>query len=120
MTEDELFEGVAGALSLTGWAWLHTRRSDLAQIQGHPHSAGWPDLVAFGHGRVMALELKTQTGSVTPEQWAWLHRMRDAGVDARIIRPSDYDPLIRELTHRPEPSAEDIWAPMDESARTMP
>lgn len=104
MTEEELLAGVTEALGYgTGWRWTHIRRSD-GITQGHP---GLPDIIAVNadRGLVLAWELKVAKGVVTRDQHAWLFGLdRAAGVDARIIRPVDYDDalavILRGLTPR--------------------
>jgi hypothetical protein len=96
MDEDELLAGITGALSFGGWRWHHIRRSDQAVQQGSP---GFPDILAVKDGRLVAWELKSETGYIGGEQLAWVSALaRVPGVDARILRPSDYtDELLREL-----------------------
>lgn len=90
MTEDELLEGIVDALAAGGWLYQHVRRSDLAVIQG---SVGFPDLVAVHpeRGLLVFLELKSATGRVDPAQERWLTSLMVAGMDARVVRPEDYD-----------------------------
>ena len=62
-------------------------------------TAGLPDLL-FWHpswpGVLHAWELKTRKGAVTPAQRAALaHLATVSGVDARIVRPSDW-PALRD------------------------
>ena len=45
----------------------------------------------------MVLELKAERGRYREGQEAWLAAFRSAGVDARTIRPEQYDELVREL-----------------------
>lgn len=96
MTEDDLLVGVTDALTLGGWLWSHHRRSDLALMMGH---TGLPDIIAVhpGRRRLLVLELKTETGRLDPRQREWLAALVGAGVDARIVRPADYDELVAEL-----------------------
>ena len=94
MSEDELLTAVTEALTARGYRWIHERRSDLAQQIGFP---GWPDIFAVGHGRILSLELKTETGRVDPEQSAWLVSLQAVGVDTRILRPRDLNDFLREL-----------------------
>lgn len=96
MTEDELLEGVADALTVGGWIWSHSRRSDLAVIQGTP---GIPDIIAVHpeRARFVALELKADHGEPTRDQTRWLVAMERARVDVRLVYPEDYDALVVEL-----------------------
>lgn len=62
--------------------------------------AGLPDLLCLHAGRdvLLALELKTVKGKATPIQLAVLELMsRVPGVDARIVRPSDWSAILEEL-----------------------
>lgn len=93
MTEDELFAGLTDALTLAGWRWMHIIRSDGVTAG----AAGWPDLVAVHPSRnvVLAWELKGERTPVSSDQAAWLVGLRDRPVDARLIRPRDYDDALR-------------------------
>lgn len=110
MTEDELFAGITDALTLSGWRWIHTIRSDgVCQGTG---ARGFPDLFAVHPTRsqVIAWELKGDDGRPTSDQWAWIGPLavtstllvelagfsmhtENAPVrfDARIVFPADYD-----------------------------
>jgi hypothetical protein len=95
MAEETLRLKVKGLAKELGWLSYHThdsRRSD----------AGWPDvaLVHPKHGRFLVRELKTERGTVTPEQRKWLEALADAGVDAGVWRPMQYldETVLRELT----------------------
>lgn len=82
-SEDQLLATVTEALTLRGWRWTHSRRSDRAQLMGHK---GFPDLIAIRGERLLLAELKTEAGRLSPEQKAWLgafetaaYRHRDTG-----------------------------------------
>lgn len=96
MSEDELLQGLTEALTLCGWRWMHIIRSDGVTAG----SAGWPDLVAVHPDRdvVLAWELKGERGVVSGDQAAWLVGLRDRQVDARLVRPMDYDAALRVIT----------------------
>lgn len=79
-----------------GWMVVHYRpavagpqsRRYLTALQGHK---GAPDLILARDGRVLLVELKTQTGRATPEQRAWLAA---AGEHGRLWKPSQWDDEI--------------------------
>lgn len=89
-TEADLLAGLTDALTIAGWTWMHIIRSD-GVTQGH---AGFPDLIAAHSARPFALiwELKGPGGQLTHDQFGWLLALKGAtGVDARVVRPADYD-----------------------------
>lgn len=97
MTEDELLLGVTDALTIAGWTWTHARRSDQARLMGQP---GVPDIIAVSEHRrtMLAWELKTANGTPTYDQVAWLRALRAVrAIDARIVRPSDYDAVVQTI-----------------------
>lgn len=69
---------------------------------------GWPDVTALHmNGDILALELKTETGRVTPAQIEWLALLNGCGVEARVLRPSEVGWLIGRLQRHgrvPDPS----------------
>ena len=78
---------------------------DLGLLRYHTHDArrspkGFPDLVICGLGGVIFRELKTQRGTVKPEQSAWLNTLAAAGADAGVWRPEHLlsGQIARELT----------------------
>jgi hypothetical protein len=110
MTEDELLSGIADALTITGTTWVHHRNSRAAITQGSP---GLPDVLALVTCQLthtprtilLAWELKTRTGELSADQWRWYMGLaRVDGVDARIIRPGDYDAALAVILHRVHPS----------------
>jgi hypothetical protein len=60
-------------------------------------AAGWPDRV-FVRERIIFAELKSETGMVEPEQEVWLQRLRDAGGEVYVWKPSDWPEIERILT----------------------
>jgi hypothetical protein len=63
--------------------------------------SGFPDLIAVHHlaGRpLLAVELKTDVGQVTPAQQAWLTALAGCtGVVAEVWRPSSLERIIQQL-----------------------
>lgn len=60
---------------------------------------GFPDLVAVRRGRMVVVELKTETGTVTDDQHAWLTDLAAAGVEVGVWRPRDRDLVEAVLLH---------------------
>lgn len=98
--EDEFQATVTQLAETCGFRVMHVRR---ARVRGDRWAtatsiAGWPDLVILGHGRALFVELKSERGRVTDEQSALLAELRDAGLDARLWRPSDWPSIEATLT----------------------
>jgi hypothetical protein len=90
MTEDELLTGLIDAAAAGGWLWYHVRGWHPGMIQG---TIGFPDLVlCHAERRTIAfLECKAERGRVDEAQERWIAALRAAGVEARVVRPADYD-----------------------------
>lgn len=54
---------------------------------------GYPDLTLARNGAVLFLELKTQKGTLSPEQWDWMAQLPAM----LVIRPDDLDTLATVL-----------------------
>jgi len=86
MTE-RLFQGrVQQALRVAGFESYHTYDSRRS-------TKGFPDLIALhpGKKRILAIEVKTETGKVTLEQNAWLDMFSLCGVETWLLRPGMFD-----------------------------
>lgn len=82
--------------TLTGWRWMHVRRSVRGETGGWTTATtepGWPDLVLWRPGQLLFRELKSDTGKLTEPQRDLLLSLRAAGADVEVWRPSDW-PLI--------------------------
>jgi serine/threonine protein kinase len=60
----------------------------------HPHNSrhsapGWPDSTIIGRGGILHRELKTEHGSLSPEQRHVGELIRQAGGNWRLSRPRD-------------------------------
>jgi hypothetical protein len=64
---------------------------------------GWPDITLWHvtQQRLVFVELKTERGTVRPEQRERLISLAGAGSDVRIWRPSQGDEIIRFLAGAP-------------------
>lgn len=88
---------------LAGWQTMHVRRSIKGADGGWVTATsikGWPDLVLWGHGRVLFRELKTDRGRLTAAQAEVIASLSEAGADAGVWRPSDWDLAVSELHGR--------------------
>lgn len=55
-----------------------------------PHSAnGCPDIIGVYKGRMLALEVKTKTGTVKPHQEQFIRELRQCGAIAYVVRSLD-------------------------------
>lgn len=96
VSETDFQQAVIDLAKLRNWHVVHYRpavagpqsRRYLTALQGHK---GAPDLILARDGRVLLVELKTQTGRATPEQRAWLAA---AGEHGRLWKPSQWDDEI--------------------------
>lgn len=79
---------------------------DVAQRLGwwcyHPYdsrnsASGWPDLTLLRGHRILYLELKRESGTLTQQQIACHERLRTAGQDVYVMRPSDWPEIIHLL-----------------------
>lgn len=85
MSESQLQEQIIALAERMGWKHYHvydSRRS----------VAGFPDLVLVHarQRRVLWRELKSETGTTTPEQKAWLSVLSVVGEDVDVWRPRDW------------------------------
>ena len=91
MREADLQATLVAAAGYLGWACHWTHRSDRSP-------KGWPDLVCWRDGRLVAMELKVGRRQATPEQAAWLERLAAVpGVEAMLVRDTDLDRVIEEV-----------------------
>ena len=92
MTESELLAAVLELAAFAGFRCHHVRpawsqRGYRTPLQG---DKGFPDLCLCGHKRLLIVELKSEDGEVTPEQWLWIEALTLAGIEAYIWRPDDW------------------------------
>lgn len=93
ITEADWQTTVVDLARLRGWMVAHFRPARTAAGWRTPvayDGTGFPDLILARDGRVLVLELKTDTGRVTIHQRDWI---RELGGHAHIIRPRDFDYL---------------------------
>lgn len=97
LTEAEWTTRVIEIAQLNGWRVAHFRPAQTAKgwrtpMQGH---IGFPDLVLARGGDVLLAELKTDKGTLRPEQKQWLDQL---GPDHGYVwRPRDSDAVVARL-----------------------
>lgn len=84
ITEAAFQRSVLDLLEWHRWRCYHTRFSVGS------HGRGFPDVIACRRDRCLALELKSERGKPTSDQESWLLALADAGVEAHLVRPSDW------------------------------
>lgn len=94
ITEADFQRTVTQMADAYSWRWYHSP-SNSPGAGGWVQNvrAGFPDLVLIRGKRLLFLELKRETGKTTAAQDEWLFALRDAGVEAWVVRPS----MMREL-----------------------
>jgi hypothetical protein len=92
VTEKQWQQTVVDAAQLLGW-WTY-----------HPHDSrrstpGFPDLLLIRPPRVVFLELKRETGRLTPAQREVLGLLAGCpGVESHVARPSDWPEVVEWLS----------------------
>jgi hypothetical protein len=107
VSEASLQQTVGDMLGVYGWYWIHSRpgrrrgEGFATPVSGNA-AKGWPDIFATRGHEAIALELKSMKGRVSRDQADWLLRLQAAGIETRVVRPSDLDWLEQRL--KPAPS----------------
>ena len=92
VSERDLREQIRDLCKFFGWRMYFSWTS--------LHSpGGFPDLVLVRDSVILAVELKSEKGKLTPEQEEWLLALSKAGVKTFIWRPSDWDNIVSTLQH---------------------
>ncbi|MBA3890146.1 MAG: VRR-NUC domain-containing protein [Gemmatimonadaceae bacterium] len=87
---------------LKGWKSAHFRalmdRRGRWSTPVQGDGAGFPDLLLIKGERLIAAELKSDTGTVAPAQHEWLQAFRNAGAEVFVWRPADLDQIQEALS----------------------
>jgi hypothetical protein len=107
-TEADLQSAVIDLAAWSGWRSMHVRPvTDRDHRTRAPTTcAGWPDLVLWRPGQLLAVELKTQTGRLTAAQRDVLDSLAAAGLDVQVWR------LARDRADPSSPRQEPPAAPL--------
>jgi hypothetical protein len=100
VSEADFQKQVVELAGICGWHHLHVRRTigRGRKWTTSTNLAGWPDLLLWRTGEVIAAELKSERGVVSPEQCEVLDSLRDAGVRCFVWRPSDFEAIAKVLS----------------------
>ncbi|HEY0891272.1 MAG TPA: VRR-NUC domain-containing protein [Nocardioides sp.] len=100
MTEAEWQRQVLALAERHGWRSMHVRRSQARAGRWSTTTsvAGWPDLLLWRPGRVVAAELKAENGALSLAQRAVLDELAEAGLEVHVWKPSDLDEVLAVLT----------------------
>jgi hypothetical protein len=104
MTEAEFKDILIGVAKRYGWLVHHdlpaqnSRGRWATHVQG---DVGFPDLLLLHpvSGKLFAIELKSQTGRLTPGQKRWLMAFETAGIYNAVLKPSDMEYALYLLTN---------------------
>ena len=103
MTEADLQDALAHLMQLYGYSVVHWRPGRRKQggwvVPITYDGKGWPDLVGFhpATGTIIAIECKSVTGRVTPEQTDWLETMAACGIRTFVAKPSNYHDIAETI-----------------------
>jgi hypothetical protein len=97
MSEDDLLTAVLDLARLLGVFSAHFRPARRQGKDGRTRwetavqgdGKGYPDLTLVGPAGLMFRELKSTSGTCSPEQAAWLAQLTAAGADTGVWRPAD-------------------------------
>lgn len=91
ISERDWQDCIMSLLRAHNWLCFHAYDSRRSQ-------PGFPDLLCIRGWRILAIELKTETGKLTPAQQEWLAAFDQTGhAEAYVWRPSDWDTVERVL-----------------------
>jgi hypothetical protein len=103
LLEGEWMRQVTDLADVLGWTWAHFRPAKTAHGWRTPVSGtigkGWPDLtlVRERDHRIVFAELKREGKHPDPDQQVVLDRLRAAGLEVHVWRPSDFAEVQRVL-----------------------
>ena len=105
VSEKEFMSQVIALAKLRGWRVAHFRTARVQRADGKVYYAtpvqadgeGFPDLIMVRKAKFLAVELKVPPNSATDSQAAWIVDLRNAGADARIWYPKDWDEIVKTL-----------------------
>ena len=100
--EKDLQSRLIHVAEMYGWKVAHfadsRRQVAPGRFVGDSQAKGFPDLVLARGCELLAWELKREVNApVSAEQEEWLRVLGQAGVEARVVRPSNEDACVSRL-----------------------
>src|SRR6266536_911398 len=98
VSEAEFQRAVVEAAHLFGWRIAHFRAAMTRHGWRTPvaaDGAGFPDCILVRGPRLLAVELKSETGQLRDEQRAWLAALAETSAEVYTWRPSSWDVIER-------------------------
>lgn len=99
-TESGFQDALVELAHLHRWRVAHFRPARTLhgwRVAGQYDAKGWPDLVLVRPPRVVAIEVKAEGGTVTPEQARWLEDLKACGIETHVVMPSDFGAIVMVL-----------------------
>ena len=91
ISEKRWLDDVVEIAQLFGWSAYHT-------FDSRRSAPGFPDLILCRPPRLLAVELKSERGRITPTQQAWLNDLDQCTeIRTHVWRPADRDQVLAEL-----------------------
>ena len=101
LTEAEFQKAVIQLAKLHGWRIMHTQPAQIRPgkwITPNTGDQGFPDLViSHPYSGTIFIELKTDRGIVSENQWDWFNSLQDSGMEVYIWRPKDLEKISARL-----------------------
>lgn len=86
ITERDYATQIDDLLIRFGWQYYHVyEQSQYARRS----TEGFPDYIAMRPPRLLAIELKSDKGQLTPEQYFWLAGLELCGIPSYLWQPKD-------------------------------
>lgn len=106
VSEAEFQKAVISLAKLHGWKVMHTQPAQIRPgkwITPTTGDQGFPDLVMTHPFRgTIFVELKAPKGTVSENQWSWIHALEDSGEEVYVWRPKDLEKISTRLARKPD------------------
>lgn len=100
MTGTDLQQTIIEYAHIKGWRIAHFRPALTKKGWRTPVSGdgeGFPDLIMVRPPRVVVFECKSEKEKVTTKQVAWLGMFRECGLLSRVVRPHNWNDIVKWL-----------------------